>query len=214
MRINLIGSCCFIADRKTENVCGLPANAKKFLETLAGLPQTPKSFSRHLRDSRKRQKVSRDTCGTPANAKKFFETLAGLPQTPKSFSRHLRESRKYFGEPVGHYSMLSMTFSIRESHPFVEFTLYNTDIKPYRANLYVKRTPYRSYIPSSPRKKEYPDRSAPRQNAGKSDQTLRIINHLRARSNSAFREAWRPVGRVDISISLRPIKKMIIKNEG
>nr|DAK00554.1 MAG TPA: hypothetical protein [Caudoviricetes sp.] len=67
VRINLIGSCCFIADRKTENVCGLPANAKKFLETLAGLPQTPKSFSRHLRDSRKRQKVFRDTCGNSAS---------------------------------------------------------------------------------------------------------------------------------------------------
>ena len=95
VRINLIGSCCFIADRKTENVCGLPANTKKFLETLAGLPQTPKSFSRHLRDSRKHQKVLRDTCGTPANTKKFFETLAGLPQTPKSSSRHLRDSRKH-----------------------------------------------------------------------------------------------------------------------
>ena len=95
MRINLIGSCCFIADRKTENVCGTPANAKKFLETLAGLPQTPKSFSRHLRDSRKHQKVSRDTCGTPANAKKFLVTLAGLPQTPKNFSRHFRDSRKH-----------------------------------------------------------------------------------------------------------------------
>ena len=75
------------------NACGTPANTKKFFETLAGLPQTPKSSSRHLRDSRKRQKVLRDTCGTPANAKKFLVTLAGLPQTPKSSSRHLRGSR-------------------------------------------------------------------------------------------------------------------------
>ena len=146
--------------------------------------------------------------------RRTFWRLRVLPQVSRHLLWRLRESRKYFGEPVGHYSMLSMTFSIRESHPFVEFTLYNTDIKPYRANPYVKRTPYRSYMPSSPCKKEYPDRSAPRQNVGKSDQTLRIINHLRARSNSAFREAWRPVGRVDISISLRPVKKMIIKNEG
>ena len=78
-----------------RDVCGTPANAKKFLERLAGLPQTPKSFPRDLRDSRKRQKVSRDACGAPANAKKFLETLAGLPQTPKSFPRHLRDSRKH-----------------------------------------------------------------------------------------------------------------------
>ena len=144
----LTGSCCFIADGKTENVCGLPANTKKFLETLAGLPQTPKSSSRHLRDSRKQQKVFRDTCGTPANTKKFLAALAGLPQTPKSFSRHLRESRKCLGELVGRYNMLSMTFSIRKSHSFVELTLCDTDIKPYRANPYVKRTPYRPYTPS------------------------------------------------------------------
>ena len=68
--------------------------AKVALEMLAGFPQTPKSFSRHLRGSRKRQKVLRDTCGVPANAKKFSETLAGFPQTPKSFLRHLRDSRK------------------------------------------------------------------------------------------------------------------------
>ena len=38
-----------------------------FPETFAGFPQTPKSFSRRLRGSRKRQKVFRGTCGTPAN---------------------------------------------------------------------------------------------------------------------------------------------------
>ena len=186
----------------SRDTCGTPANNKKFLETLAGLPQTPKSSSRHLRDSRKQQKVFRGTCGTPASLPAFALTFAGVPQL---FRRTCW--------PLQH-AINDILYRIRESHPFVEFTLYNTDIKPYRANPYVKRTPYRSYMPSSPRKKEYPDRSAPRQNAGKSDQTLRIINHLRARSNNAFREAWRPVGRVDISISLRPVKKMIIKNEG
>ena len=66
-----------------------------FPETFAGFPQTPKSFSRRLRGSRKCQKVLRGTCGTPANAKKFSERLAGLPQTPKSFPRDLRDSRKH-----------------------------------------------------------------------------------------------------------------------
>ena len=48
-----------------------------------------------LRDSRRHQKVFRETCRTPANAKKFSVGLAGLPQTPKSFSGHLRDSRKH-----------------------------------------------------------------------------------------------------------------------
>ena len=74
--------------------CGTSANAEKHFLSLAELPQTPKSFSRDLRDSRKHQKVSRGTCGTPANTKKFLERLAGLPQTPKSFSRDLQDSRK------------------------------------------------------------------------------------------------------------------------
>ena len=68
--------------------------AKVALEMLAGFPQTPKSFSRHLRGSRKRQKVLRDACGSSANAKKFFEALAEVPQTPKSSPRHLRKFRK------------------------------------------------------------------------------------------------------------------------
>ena len=38
-----------------------------FPETFAGFPQTPKSFPRDLRDSRKHQKGFRGTCGTPAN---------------------------------------------------------------------------------------------------------------------------------------------------
>ena len=63
-------------------------------ERLVTVLQTPKHFRRDLRDSRKRQKVSRETCGTPANTKKFLERLAGLPQTPKSFPRDLRDSRK------------------------------------------------------------------------------------------------------------------------
>ena len=80
------------------NACNSVANTKKFFARLAELPQTPKSFSRDLRDSRKRQKVFRGTCGTPANTKKFLERLAGLPQTPKSFSRDLRDSRKRQGK--------------------------------------------------------------------------------------------------------------------
>ena len=79
---------------KTRSFFPLPSLGFLHTNRLAGLPQTPKSFSRDLRDSRKRQKVSRGTCGTPANTKKFPERLAGLPQKPKSFSRDLRDSRK------------------------------------------------------------------------------------------------------------------------
>ena len=85
---------CCSGQSTLRKACNGVANAKKFSEALAGLPQTPKSFSRDLRDSRKHQKVSRETCRTPANTKKFLERLAGLPQTPKSFPRDLRGSRK------------------------------------------------------------------------------------------------------------------------
>ncbi len=177
----------------------LPQVSRRLPWRLRVLPQVSRHLLWRLRESRKSSGIYFGVCGKSRKSPGICFDVCG-------------KSRKCFGELVGRYSMLSMTFSIRASHSFVELTLCDTDIKPYRVNPYVKRTPYRPYTP--PRKKEYPDRSAPRQNAGKSDQTLRIINHLRARSNSAFREAWRPVGRVDISISLRPVKKMIIKNEG
>ena len=79
---------------KTRSFFPLPSLGFLHTNRLAELPQTPKHFPRDLRDSRKRQKVFRETCGTPANTKKFLERLAGLPQTPKSFSRDLRNSRK------------------------------------------------------------------------------------------------------------------------
>ena len=77
---------------------GTSVNAEKHFLSLAELPQMLKSTFCRLRNSRKHQKVSRETCGTPANTKKFLETLAGLPQTPKSFSRDLRDSRKGQGK--------------------------------------------------------------------------------------------------------------------
>ena len=59
--------------------------AKTFLEMLATLPQTPKHFPWDLRDSRKRQKVFRETCNGVANAKKFFVRLATVLQAfPKA----------------------------------------------------------------------------------------------------------------------------------
>ena len=112
-KVTLRKACNGTANTKkfSEALAGLPQTPKsfprdlrdsrkhqKFLERLAGLPQTPKHFPRDLRNSRKRQSISRETCGTPANTKKFLERLAGLPQTPKSFSRDLRNSRKRQGK--------------------------------------------------------------------------------------------------------------------
>ena len=57
-----------------------------FLEMLATVLQTPKSFSWDLQRCCKRQKVFRETCNNVANAKKFFMGLATVLQTPKSFS--------------------------------------------------------------------------------------------------------------------------------
>ena len=93
----------------------VPQVFRHLLWRLRVLPQVPRHLLWRLRESRKSLGICFDVCG---------------------------KSRKCFGEPVGRYSMLSMTFSIRVSHSFVELTLYNTDIKPYRANPYVKRTPH------------------------------------------------------------------------
>ena len=65
-----------------------------FLEMLATILQSPKSFPRHLQRPCKLQKVFRSTCSVPANAEKFFEALAASLQTPKSFSKHLQRSCK------------------------------------------------------------------------------------------------------------------------
>ena len=65
-----------------------------FLEMLATILQSPKSFSRHLQRPCKLQKVFRSTCSVPANAEKFFEALAAFLQTPKSSSRRLQHSCK------------------------------------------------------------------------------------------------------------------------
>ena len=119
----LFGVCGY--SRKSRGVClgvcGSPASLPAFALAFAGVPQVSRLLLWRLRESRKSPGICFDVCG---------------------------ESRKCFGEPVGRYSMLSMTFSIRVSHSFVELTLCDTDIKPYRANPYVKRTPHRSHTPS------------------------------------------------------------------
>ena len=96
-----------------------------FLEMLATVLQTPKSFLRYLQRSCKGQKVFRGICSIPANAKKFFEVFAAFLQRPKSFSRHLQRFCKHFQKHFGRYSALSKTFSWdKEPHSFVELTLH------------------------------------------------------------------------------------------
>ena len=76
-----------------RDVCAGCARLPAFAETFAGLPQTPKSSSkhlrkfrktpknspRHLRKFRKHQKALRDACGSSANAKKFSEAFETRP---------------------------------------------------------------------------------------------------------------------------------------
>ena len=151
----------------------------------------------------------------PQVSRQMPERLQVLPQERFSPFWRSQDCCKHFQRLFGRYNMLSETFSMNKGISF--FCRTHAVRHRYQA-IQGQSVREKDTVPAihalPPRKKEYPDRSAPRQNVGKSDQTLRIINHLRARSNSTFRGAWRPVGRVDISISLRPVKKMIIKNEG
>ena len=109
---------------------GLPAFALAFAGTPAGLPAFALAFA-----------------GVPQVSRHLLWRLRGVPQVSRHLLWRLRESRKSpgicfgvcgesrkcFGEPVGRYSMLSMTFSIRVSHSFVELTLsYNRQEKRER----------------------------------------------------------------------------------
>ena len=49
----------------------------------------PKRSFFDLRDSRKRQSISRETCGTPANTKAFPVGLAGVPANAKANAARL-----------------------------------------------------------------------------------------------------------------------------
>ena len=77
-----------------ESFYGSHEMSKTFLEMLATVLQTPKSFSWDLQQCCKRQKVFRGTCNNVANAKKFFGGLATMLQTPKSFSGDLQQCCK------------------------------------------------------------------------------------------------------------------------
>ena len=189
---------------------------KTFLEMPTTLLQVLRRTFGRLRDSRKSPGIYFGVCGSPAGLPAFALAFAGVPQVSRHLLWRLRGVPQVLRRtcwPLQHaindilymnkgISFFCRTHAVRHRYQAIQGqSVREKDTVPAIHAL-------------PPRKKEYPDRSALRQNAGKSDQTLRIINHLRARSNSAFREAWRPVGRVDISISLRPVKKMIIKNEG
>ena len=82
--------------KPAESLYGSHAIAKAFLEMLATMLQTPKSFSGDLQQCCKRQKVFRETCNGVANAKKFFGGLATVLQVTKSTFRHLRNFRGAF----------------------------------------------------------------------------------------------------------------------
>ena len=104
---------------------------------LRGVPQVSRHLLWRLRESRKSLGICFGVCGSPASLSVFALAFAGVPQVSRYLLWRLRESRKSpgicfgvcgesrkcFGEPVGRYSMLSMTFSIRVSHSFVELTL-------------------------------------------------------------------------------------------
>ena len=72
------------SSRKRQSIsrgtCGTPANTKKFSVGLAGLPQTPKSFSRDLRGPRKHFEEVSGLCSVSAKALFPILVFAGLLQ--------------------------------------------------------------------------------------------------------------------------------------
>ena len=89
---------------------GVPQVSRYLLWRLRGVPQVSRYLLWRLRESRKSPGICFGVCGESRRSPGICFGVCG-------------ESRKCFGEPVGRYSMLSMTFSIRVSHSFVELTL-------------------------------------------------------------------------------------------
>ena len=89
---------------------GVPQVSRYLLWRLRGVPQGSRYLLWRLRESRKSPGICFGVCGEFRKSPGICFGVCG-------------ESRKCFGEPVGRYSMLSMTFSIRVSHSFVELTL-------------------------------------------------------------------------------------------
>ena len=89
---------------------GVPQVSRYLLWRLRGVPQVSRYLLWRLRESRKSPGICFGVCGESRKSHGICFGVCG-------------ESRKCFGEPVGRYSMLSMTFSIRVSHSFVELTL-------------------------------------------------------------------------------------------
>ena len=89
---------------KTRSFFPLPFLGFLHTNRLAGLPQTPKSFSRHLRGSRHSPRrlrrlreapgICRDVCAGCARFPAFAETFAQAARGSRHSPRRLRGSRK------------------------------------------------------------------------------------------------------------------------
>ena len=89
------------------NACGVPANAKKFFEALAGFPAFAETFaqaaqvSRHLprrlRRLREAPGIYRDVCAGCASSTAFTETFAQAARGSRHLPRRLRRLREVPG---------------------------------------------------------------------------------------------------------------------
>ena len=106
---------------------GSPAGLPAFALAFAGVPQVSRHLLWRLRESRKSPGICFGVCGESRRSPGICFGVCGESRKSHGICFGVcGESRKCFGEPVGRYSMLSMTFSIRVSHSFVELTLsYN-----------------------------------------------------------------------------------------
>ena len=103
---------------------GVPQVSRFLLWRLRGVPQVSRYLLWRLRESRKSPGICFGVCGESRRSPGICFGVCGESRKSHGICFGVcGESRKCFGEPVGRYSMLSMTFSIRVSHSFVELTL-------------------------------------------------------------------------------------------
>ena len=101
---------------------GTPASLAAFALAFAGTPASLAAFALAF-------------AGTPASLVANARTFAGVPQERFSPFWRLQDCCKHFQRHFGRYNMLSETLSIRESHSFVELTLWTVSERlPDRAS--------------------------------------------------------------------------------
>ena len=127
------------------DVCGYSRKSRGICFDVCGYSRKSRSICFDVCGySRKSRSICFDICGYSRKSRSIcFDVCGYSRKSPGICFGVCGESRKCFGELVGRYNMLSMTFSIRVSHSFVKLTSVYRLLKPFvgaRITLLIRAT--------------------------------------------------------------------------